>query len=212
MGAALRQHGGALSFQALSFLSSASPLPSTITSAERSSQPLFSVSVSMGKTFPSPGPFQASPRTSRGHGEKVPPSPLNARRRTVLLCGTSPPGGTRCAEMAGKTAADCAAVCCCCPCGLLGLMVLVMVKLPAGLCRRSFLQRHQMEKKRKMSTYRGSTSGGGLLEGEGVKGAAGGGEQPGENSPSAEVSKMEKEMWAQFTAGGFWRSPSQRTT
>ncbi|CAA6662829.1 unnamed protein product [Spirodela intermedia] len=115
--------------------------------------------------------------------------------------------------MAGKTAADCAAVCCCCPCGLLGLMVLVMVKLPAGLCRRSFLQRQQMKKKRKMKTsmYRGGSSGGGLLGGEGEMAAAGAGEQPGENSPSAEVSKMEKEMRAQFTAGGFWRSLPRAT-
>uniref|UniRef100_A0A1D1ZC67 Uncharacterized protein n=1 Tax=Anthurium amnicola TaxID=1678845 RepID=A0A1D1ZC67_9ARAE len=33
---------------------------------------------------------------------------------------------------------------------------------------------------------------------------------PPEKSPSAEVSAMDKQMWAHFYGAGFWRSPSQR--
>lgn len=39
-------------------------------------------------------------------------------------------------EVAGGTAADCAAVCCC-PCVLLPLATLALVKLPAGLCKKT---------------------------------------------------------------------------
>ncbi|KAL8543506.1 hypothetical protein ACS0TY_004160 [Phlomoides rotata] len=57
------------------------------------------------------------------------------------------------AEVAGGTSADCAAVCCCCPCGLVNLFVLAVCcccpcglvnlfvlavyKVPAGLCRKA---------------------------------------------------------------------------
>lgn len=47
--------------------------------------------------------------------------------------------GARCAEVASGTAADCAVVCCCCPCGLVALLVLAVVRMPAVLCRRAFL-------------------------------------------------------------------------
>ncbi|GFQ07771.1 hypothetical protein PHJA_002921100, partial [Phtheirospermum japonicum] len=46
----------------------------------------------------------------------------------------SPLRNSRFAEVAGGTAAECAAVCCCCPCGLVDLLVLAVYKLPAGLC------------------------------------------------------------------------------
>ncbi|KAL4190636.1 hypothetical protein AMTRI_Chr07g76690 [Amborella trichopoda] len=44
--------------------------------------------------------------------------------------------------------ASCAAVCSCCTCGLVNLLVLAMVKLPASLCKRA-LRRKKREKKGK---------------------------------------------------------------
>ena len=41
-----------------------------------------------------------------------------------------------CGEGAGQAAANCAAVCCCCPLALLDMLLLVTVKLPAGVMRR----------------------------------------------------------------------------
>ena len=143
------------------------------------------------------------------------PLPSNWRHRPVLLAGAVAPGQALCAEMAGSTAADCAAICCCCPCGLLSLVALVAVKLPAGLCRLFFLRRQQRKKKMaiilRTNANQGSSPRGGLLEdGEEERVAEEGG-RPSENTPAAEVSEMEK-MWPQFTTGGFWRSASARTT
>ncbi|KAJ8565209.1 hypothetical protein K7X08_007785 [Anisodus acutangulus] len=70
------------------------------------------------------------------------------RRRQPLLSGqdSSSRGGfrkARFAEVAGVTAAECTAVFCCCPCGLVNLLVLAVYKLPAGLCRKALRRKRR---------------------------------------------------------------------
>ncbi|CAN4089667.1 unnamed protein product [Withania somnifera] len=149
------------------------------------------------------------------------------RRRQPLLSiqDTSSRGGVRkvrLAEVAGGTAADCAAVCCCCPCGLVNLVVLAVYKLPAGLCRKALRRkcRHRQIKK-------------GILQPKGNKGQCrwdeseselsiypitGGGDAAvtavdGGSSLESDkdVVALENEMWSKFYGAGFWRSPSQRS-
>ncbi|KAL1204702.1 hypothetical protein V5N11_017318 [Cardamine amara subsp. amara] len=47
------------------------------------------------------------------------------------------------AEFCGGTTASCAAVWCCCPCGLVNLLVLAVYKVPRGICRRALRNRHR---------------------------------------------------------------------
>ncbi|XP_078437216.1 uncharacterized protein LOC144707842 [Wolffia australiana] len=138
--------------------------------------------------------------------------PSRGRRRTALLGGAVVTGGALCAEMAGRAAADCAAVCCCCPCGLLSLVALVTVKLPTRLYRRFFLSRQQTQRKKMMMSDRDGGKQGSSTHKEGLVSRGQYVEQETENTPEMEVSQMEKKMWGQFTAGGFWRSPSQRAS
>ena len=49
--------------------------------------------------------------------------------------------------MAGGATADCAAVACCCPCGVLNLTVLAVNKVPAGLCRKALRKQRWLLKK-----------------------------------------------------------------
>ncbi|XP_056856896.1 uncharacterized protein LOC130506288 [Raphanus sativus] len=46
-------------------------------------------------------------------------------------------GGSTPAEFCGGTTASCAAVWCCCPCGIVNLVVLAVYKVPRGICRRA---------------------------------------------------------------------------
>ncbi|KAL8517611.1 hypothetical protein ACS0TY_015747 [Phlomoides rotata] len=116
------------------------------------------------------------------------------------------------AELAGGTTADCAAVCCCCPCGLVNLVVLAVYKVPAGLCRKALRRKRHRRLMKK----------GGLPPRR-----CGCDEEFFELHPVAshismvsaleslpedrEVIELEKEMWDKFYGAGFWRSPSQRS-
>ncbi|XP_072951740.1 uncharacterized protein [Typha angustifolia] len=118
-----------------------------------------------------------------------------------------PPPGRRLAEIAGGTAADCTAVCCCCPCAVVDLVVLAVVRLPAGICRRAMRARR---KKRK--TAEAAKGGGDEAEvDEGVRLHEAVARVSGEaRLTRAELYEMEKEMRAKFHGAGFWRSSSQR--
>ncbi|XP_062004335.1 uncharacterized protein LOC133721669 [Rosa rugosa] len=130
----------------------------------------------------------------------------------------------RVAEVAGGTAAECAAVCCCCPCGLVNLLVLVIYKVPVRLCRRV------MRKNRRQRLIKK-----GLLPPRHVQCTCGcdglelqfhpvGFESltsefkavqklvMEEESSDEDVIQLEKEMWDRFYGTGFWRSPTQRET
>ncbi|VVA97263.1 unnamed protein product [Arabis nemorensis] len=77
-------------------------------------------------------------------------SPSRSHRRQPLLqrslSSPSPRatcGGSTPAEFCGGTTASCAAVWCCCPCGLVNLLVLAIYKVPKGICRRALRNRRR---------------------------------------------------------------------
>ncbi|CAN8259715.1 unnamed protein product [Cochlearia groenlandica] len=77
-------------------------------------------------------------------------SPSRSHRRQPLLqrslSSPSPRatcGGSTPAEFCGGTTASCAAVWCCCPCGLVNLFVLAVYKVPRGICRRAIRHRRR---------------------------------------------------------------------
>ncbi|CAA0837781.1 Unknown protein [Striga hermonthica] len=135
------------------------------------------------------------------------PVASTAADRRQLLRG-SECSSRRVAEVAGGTVAECAAVCCCCPCGLANLLVLVVYKVPAGLCRKAL----RRKRRRKLMKE-------GLLPTGRIK--CGCEEKEVHvhqvTSPLAasdegkELAELEKEMWDQFYSAGFWRSPSRRS-
>ncbi|KAL5708976.1 hypothetical protein ACHQM5_019716 [Ranunculus cassubicifolius] len=142
--------------------------------------------------------------------------PSSNRRQPLLNRNDPQPGNSRFAEVAGGTAAECAAVCCCCPCGIMNLLVLAVYKLPAGLCRKA------LKKKRRKQLM---NAGGGLfprrktcpcgcddteLQIHPVSVDLVNGDNKVEKLNEDEVMELEKEMWEKFYGTGFWRSPSQR--
>ncbi|KAJ9184602.1 hypothetical protein P3X46_004314 [Hevea brasiliensis] len=124
----------------------------------------------------------------------------------------------RFAELAGGTTAECAAICCCCPCVLVNLLYLTICKVPAGLCRRALRRkrRNQLIKQgllpaRTNRRHCGfddtdilihqSPSMHELVEFRSDSEAS---------DEEEEMMKLEKEMWETFYNTGFWRSPSQK--
>ncbi|XP_022744987.1 uncharacterized protein LOC111295657 [Durio zibethinus] len=119
-------------------------------------------------------------------------------------------------EFCGGATAGCAALCCCCPCGIANLLVLAIYKVPAGLCRRALRQKRLRKLQKK-----------GLLQPRNHRGLYGCddselqihpvvsledfflGVEASEEAEKA-VDELEKEMWDRFYGTGFWRSPSQR--
>ncbi|KAF2322408.1 hypothetical protein GH714_014752 [Hevea brasiliensis] len=53
-------------------------------------------------------------------------------------------------EVAGGTAAECTAVCCCCPCTVMNILVLAIYKMPACICRRA-RERHRVMKRQQQT-------------------------------------------------------------
>ncbi|URE40332.1 hypothetical protein MUK42_06584 [Musa troglodytarum] len=136
------------------------------------------------------------------------PAP-SARRQPVILKQPTQPRA-RCAELAGGTAADCLAVCCCPPLALVNLLVVASVRLPAGICRRAArarARRKERIRRRKEAALLDHKAGGGEERASSATTAEGDANAGG---PSREeVAEMEN-MWTQFSNMGFWRSPSQR--
>ncbi|XVE75833.1 hypothetical protein DITRI_Ditri12bG0123200 [Diplodiscus trichospermus] len=119
-------------------------------------------------------------------------------------------------EFCGGATAECAAICCCCPCGLANLLVLAIYKVPAGLCRRALRQKRLRKLQKK-----------GLLQPRNHRGHCACDDSELQIHPvvcledfflDVEVSEeaekaaveLEEEMWQRFYGTGFWRSPSQR--
>ncbi|KAK4281752.1 hypothetical protein QN277_013208 [Acacia crassicarpa] len=139
----------------------------------------------------------------------------SSRRQHLLRTHSAASGSARFGEVVGGTLAECAVVCCCCPCGLINLLVLALYKVPAGLCRRAM----RNKRRRKVPSK-------GLLprckceceEVETPVHPIGGGEDSLsdliESRKSEELNKeameLEKEMWDMFYSTGFWRSCSTR--
>ncbi|KAF8396333.1 hypothetical protein HHK36_017949 [Tetracentron sinense] len=138
----------------------------------------------------------------------------SVKRREPLLADQSTAGTMRFGEVAGGTAAECAAICCCCPCGLMNLLILAVYKLPAGLCRKLLKKkRRKGAKKTGLLPQRRVCSCGcdeTAIQVHPVSGEMWANEKTEKSGDSAkEVQEMEKEMWDKFYSTGFWRSPSQ---
>ncbi|KAE9593089.1 hypothetical protein Lalb_Chr19g0136101 [Lupinus albus] len=121
----------------------------------------------------------------------------------------------RVGEMAGGTAAECAAVCCCCPCAMVHFVVLALYKVPKGLLKKAVMKkrskRHRSLEERtnnvvvlsQQKQQRIADIDNVILVGP----------TPLEEymaKDSTEAVALENEMWARFAGTGFWRSESQR--
>ncbi|XP_059463158.1 uncharacterized protein LOC132192003 [Corylus avellana] len=139
-------------------------------------------------------------------------------RRQPLLTNQASSGSCRFAEVAGGTAAECAAVCCCCPCGLVNLLYLAIYKVPSTLWRRALRRnrRKKLVKKGLFPPRRRQFSCGcdeteiqihPVVAENGLSSEI----KPAQKEESErEAMELEKEMWQRFCSTGFWRSPSQR--
>ncbi|KAG6631975.1 uncharacterized protein LOC122292917 [Carya illinoinensis] len=118
----------------------------------------------------------------------------------------------RVGEVAGGTAAECAAICCCFPCTVMNLLILAVYKVPTGLCRKAWRKKKLQHLKKKKTVGLLANSGSNHEEGklelalemEVMKGGSRIG------MDNSDVVNLEKEMWERFSRGGFWRSPSER--
>ncbi|KAK4339187.1 hypothetical protein RND71_040649 [Anisodus tanguticus] len=111
-------------------------------------------------------------------------------------------------EVAGRTAAECATVCCCFPCTMMHFLILAVYKVPTGLCRKMWRKNKQKKRLLNNKTKNECKCGhdGGTGDGEesvNIDACAGAGGKP--------VSAgSETEMWGRFYGGGFWRNTSQK--
>ncbi|GLT80255.1 hypothetical protein SLA2020_517060 [Shorea laevis] len=121
----------------------------------------------------------------------------------------------RFAEACGGTLAECTAVCCCCPCGIVELLLLAIYKVPAGLCRRAlrYKRRQRLLKKGTMQPRHRRFQCGcdeTELHVHPVVCYEEFDIMSGSKETEKAVVELEKEMWDTFCGAGFWRSPSQR--
>ncbi|XP_068634702.1 uncharacterized protein [Aristolochia californica] len=135
-------------------------------------------------------------------------APQMVMRQPTALSRECPSTSSKFVETAGVTTAECAAVFCCWPCGLIDLVVTAFVKLPAGLCRRAIRNNQRKRRVKRLCALPRRHDDEYDLRIHPVD------EMmipwlP-ESSPSAVVSAFEKEMWAEFCNTGFWRNPSAR--
>ncbi|KAG0548365.1 hypothetical protein BDA96_01G160700 [Sorghum bicolor] len=121
-----------------------------------------------------------------------------------------------CSEVAGGTAAGCAAVCCCFPCVMVEVVVLATVRAPAALCRKAARVR-KAGRRRSASAGQATEIYELLVDDAAVvevdaTGAADAAVALPVVKPALELEdtgELEKEVWARFYGTGFWRSPSQ---
>lgn len=124
--------------------------------------------------------------------------------------------GKKFGEVAGGTAAECTAVCCCCPCSVMELLVLALYKVPTGLCKKAWRRRKRQRLMKKNPRLLLGTAEGGPTREEVEaeldrmvgKGGPDGGDED-NNNGCTETVEMDNEMWKRFYGTGFWRSPSQ---
>lgn len=114
----------------------------------------------------------------------------------------------RCGEVAGGTAAECAAICCCCPCAVLNLVITAVYKVPAGLCKK-IQKKRRVSKKKKKGLLQQENAGGSSTRSREILTVTDGVEN-GEEEKGAESVDLENDLWAPFPGTGFWRSTSQR--
>ncbi|CAI0406443.1 unnamed protein product [Linum tenue] len=161
-----------------------------------------------------------------------PSSPTIARRDTFLpprhrrsySASEASCCSGRFGELAGGTTAECAAIACCCPCGLANLLFLTIYKVPVGLCRKALRRKrrqHLMKKGLLLPRARRCQCGCDNTEVQihpihgdpqsfDLQMMMGMHMEDFDDAGGEEMMKLEKEMWETFYDTGFWRSPSQR--
>ncbi|CAK9184648.1 unnamed protein product [Ilex paraguariensis] len=125
------------------------------------------------------------------------------RRQPLLTPQQNEKPNHRIGEVAGGTAAECAAVCCCCPCSLMHLLILAVYKVPTGLCKKAWKKqkRKRVLKKKALLEQQNSTK-------RGPMEMHNGDETDGDDDDEGMV--LDAEMWDRFNGAGFWRTPSKR--
>lgn len=115
----------------------------------------------------------------------------------------------RVGEVAGGTAAECAAVCCCCPCTVVHLIVLAVYTVPTGLLKkvlRKSKRKRLLGKKRKNKISSSSEKKNQWTtipqNAETITSD--------ESEGDEDTLELDSEMWDRFHGAGFWRSSSQR--
>lgn len=147
----------------------------------------------------------------------------STHRRQPLLNSQSSKTANMVGEVVGSTAAECLAVCCCCPCGLANIFILAVYKLPAGLCRKILRKRRRRRiiKEGLLQPKRRNCSCGCCDDVNGVTRI-----YPMCINDASDIKRLhdgsfeikndenamalEKEMWERFYSAGFWRSSSRR--
>ncbi|CAK9314105.1 unnamed protein product [Citrullus colocynthis] len=143
-------------------------------------------------------------------------SPPGTRQQPLLRdkSGNRVKEKRRFAEVAGGTAAECAAICCCFPCSMMNLLILTVYKVPVGLCKKVWNKRGKRRHIAKKNAAAAGTAG--ASESKEWRNDNREKEDRGESLPSSYLSsedmELEKEMWERFYGTGFWRTPSQRET
>lgn len=147
-----------------------------------------------------------------------------ANKRLPLLLGNPSMGrdgkeaGTRrkIGEVAGGTAAECAAVCCCCPCALMHLLILALYRVPAGLCKKAMKKnrRRKLQRKKKKNLLDENqwtkTKGPDAVKYRDESDGEDDGDDDYHNVGVKESVDLDSEMWDRFYGAGFWRSYSRR--
>lgn len=117
------------------------------------------------------------------------------------------------AEVAGGSAAECTAICCCCPWTVLNIVIFAVYRMPAGLCRKAInrRKRHRKMKKKFLIQQRKAAS---MDFTDGSVGPAMESFEAHKTTNDVadveDLKKLEEEMWGRFNQTGFWRSSSQR--
>lgn len=124
--------------------------------------------------------------------------------------------GKKLGEVVGGTAAECTAVCCCCPCSVMELLILGLYKVPTSLCKKAWRGRkRQRLLKNNTGLLDPAKSGPTREELEAELDRMVGKEVRGGDDQDDKCSRavdFDKQMWERFYDTGFWRSPSQRDT
>ncbi|CAN6348571.1 unnamed protein product [Urochloa humidicola] len=176
-------------------------------------------SATSAKASSSSPPPNAAAAAAKARGEeerrlrRSPPSEARRERERQPRCG----------EVAGGTAAECAAVCCCFPCAVVELVVLAAVRVPAALCRRAIRarKRRRRARARKKEAEELAASDAAASKARAAAATDCNGDamdfcywppaaKDGKRDELAADEKEEEEIWARFQGAGFWRSPSQR--
>ncbi|XP_041994143.1 uncharacterized protein LOC121744612 [Salvia splendens] len=135
----------------------------------------------------------------------------SAKRQPLLTTTASPSqcGGAKIGRRGsrmGETAGECAAVCCCCPCAMVHLLILAVFRLPRGLWRKK-KRKMLLRKKKRRNSLEEAADERRRSDSIGCDEAEEGDE---DREAENDVVDWDNEVWDRFYGAGFWRSASQR--